>query len=226
MTTRSIDPGEVAACNNGSYTGHTSGEGEAHTAGSCVAICNGGGKAYSYAVLRDDEIRTHDVVVPRGGENDVPLMAHTAVMRQKAHGDVVARGFEDKEPTATREVGGSSGVQAMPRRALMRTPCTHRGLELGRQSPLRRLWCPAIGLTCAGQGGRCMQPGVVAIMCSADRRVIRVSGAQYRRRLRHLHAAKCRGYHVLTRRSYRIAEHSTADRRQGEKAVPEDSLRC
>ncbi|KAG5177785.1 hypothetical protein JKP88DRAFT_248672 [Tribonema minus] len=122
MTTRSIDPGEVAARNNGSHTGHTSGEGEAHTAGSCVAICNGGGKAYSYAVLRDDEVRTHDVVVPRGGENDVQLMAHTAVMRQKAHSDVVAHGFQDKEPNATGEGGGSSGAQSVPRRAMMRMP--------------------------------------------------------------------------------------------------------
>ncbi|KAG5184579.1 hypothetical protein JKP88DRAFT_255356 [Tribonema minus] len=111
MTTRSINPGEEAARNNGSYTGHTSGEGEAHTVGNSVAICNSGGKAYSYAVLRGDEVRTHDVVVPRGGENDVQPMAHTAIMRQKAHGDVVARGFEDKEPNATGEVGGSSGVQ-------------------------------------------------------------------------------------------------------------------
>ncbi|KAG5177146.1 hypothetical protein JKP88DRAFT_248948 [Tribonema minus] len=39
MTTRSIDPGEEATRNNGSYTGHTSGEGEAHTVGSSVAIC-------------------------------------------------------------------------------------------------------------------------------------------------------------------------------------------
>ncbi|KAG5183340.1 hypothetical protein JKP88DRAFT_255842 [Tribonema minus] len=122
MTTRSIDPGEVAARNNGSYTGHTSGEGEAHTAGSCDAICNGGGKAYSYAVLRDDEVRTHDVVMPRSRENDVQPMAHTAGLRRKAHGDVVARGFEDKEPNATGEVGGSSGVQTVPRRAMMRTP--------------------------------------------------------------------------------------------------------
>ena len=122
MTTRSIDPGEEAARNNGSYTGHTSGEDETHTVGSCVAICNSGGKAYSCAVLRGDEVRTHDVVVSRGGENDVRPMAHTAVMRQKAHGDVVARGFEDKEPNATGEVGGSSGVQAVPRRAMMRTP--------------------------------------------------------------------------------------------------------
>ncbi|KAG5176881.1 hypothetical protein JKP88DRAFT_249263 [Tribonema minus] len=122
MTTRSIDPGEVAARNNGSYTGHTSGEGEAHTAGSCDAICNGGGKAYSYAVLRDDEVGTHDVVVLRGREKDVQPMAHTAGLRRKAHGDVVARGFEDKEPNATGEVGGSSGVQTVPRRAMMRTP--------------------------------------------------------------------------------------------------------
>ncbi|KAG5180588.1 hypothetical protein JKP88DRAFT_246703 [Tribonema minus] len=122
MTTRSIDPREEAARNNGSYTGHTSGEDETHTVGSCVAICDSGGKAYSFAVLRGDEVRTHDVVVSRGGEKDVRPMAHTAVMRQKAHGDVVARGFEDKEPNATGEVGGSSGVQAVPRRAMMRTP--------------------------------------------------------------------------------------------------------
>ncbi|KAG5175122.1 hypothetical protein JKP88DRAFT_250436 [Tribonema minus] len=121
MTTRSIDPGGEAARNNGNYTGHTSGEDETHTVGSCVAICNCGGKAYSCAVLRGDEVRTHDVVVSRGGENDVRPMAHTAVMRQKAHGDMVARGFEDKEPNATGEVGGSSGVQAVPRRAMMRT---------------------------------------------------------------------------------------------------------
>ncbi|KAG5187636.1 hypothetical protein JKP88DRAFT_254003 [Tribonema minus] len=124
MTTRSIDPGEEAACNNGSYTGHTSGEDETHTVGSCVAIfdCHSGGKAYSCAVLRGDEVRTHDVVASRGGEKDVRQMEHTAVMRQKAHGDVVARGFEDKEPNATGKVGGSSGVQAVPRRAMMRTP--------------------------------------------------------------------------------------------------------
>ncbi|KAG5175928.1 hypothetical protein JKP88DRAFT_249850 [Tribonema minus] len=121
MTTRSIDPGEEAARNNGNYTGHTSGEDETHTVGSCVAICNCGGKAYSCAVLRGDEVRTHNVVLSRGGENDVRPMAHTAVMRQKAHGDMVARGFEDKEPNATGEVGGSSGVQAVPRRAMMRT---------------------------------------------------------------------------------------------------------
>ncbi|KAG5189682.1 hypothetical protein JKP88DRAFT_243194 [Tribonema minus] len=114
MTTRSINPGEEAARNNGSYTGHISGEGEAHTVGSSVAICNSGGKAYSYAVLRGDEVRTHDVVVLRGGENDVQPMAHTADVRQEAHGDVVARGFEDKEPNATGEVCGSSEVQAVP----------------------------------------------------------------------------------------------------------------
>ncbi|KAG5178802.1 hypothetical protein JKP88DRAFT_280905 [Tribonema minus] len=47
------------------------------------------------------EVRTHNVVVSRGGGKDVRPMAHTAVMRQKTHGDMVARGFEDKEPNVT-----------------------------------------------------------------------------------------------------------------------------
>ncbi|KAG5175877.1 hypothetical protein JKP88DRAFT_249901 [Tribonema minus] len=138
MTTRSIDPGEDTARNNGSYTGHTSGEDEDHTVGSCVALCNSGGKTYSYAELRGDEVRTHDVIVPRGGENDVRPTAHIAVMRQKAHGDVVARGFEDKGPNATGEVGGSSGVQAVPRRAMMRA---HIGVRIeGWSSSDSRRW--------------------------------------------------------------------------------------
>ncbi|KAG5181809.1 hypothetical protein JKP88DRAFT_245969 [Tribonema minus] len=200
MTTRSIDPGEEAARNNGSYTGHTSGKDETHTVGSCVAICNSGGKAYSYAVLRGDEVRTHDVVVPRGGENDVQPMAHTAVMRQKAHGDVVACGFKVKEPDATGEVGGgSSGVQAVPRRAMMRTQV---------------------------YASRARAQATVAteeVVVSSNRAHVQLTANLGRE----VHAAKCRGYHVLTRRSYRIAEHSTADRRQGEKAVPEEgSLRC
>ncbi|KAG5181404.1 hypothetical protein JKP88DRAFT_241655 [Tribonema minus] len=116
MTARSIDPGAEAARNNASCMAHTSGEGAAHTAGSCVVTCSGGDKAYSYPVMHTVEVKTP---VSHDGKSEAQPAPQATIMWQEAGGYMVARGCNGKKPNATRKGGGSSRVHAASRTAMM-----------------------------------------------------------------------------------------------------------